>query len=294
MNTGIAGEVPPRFDSIPNDRGGRIALSRMSYGYATEIPPIYTLAIYNAIANDGVFVRPRLVKQVKGEIDSVLPVSYMGNGRACSPRTAGIIRKMLTNVVWGDHGTGRFLRNETVRIAGKTGTCYMIENGAYNQGKKRLAFCGFFPAENPKYSCVVLTCHPTKNFFGAATTSMQVLRNVALKLYSRGLLDNSSDYRDNGPSADAPTFFASVPSGSFNRLRSEFSIPSRKSLKTPQKVAKGEIPDVKGYGLREAIVAIENAGYNVDYSGSGYVRSMSPAPGGRHPRGTRVKLTLAR
>ncbi|WP_289646012.1 penicillin-binding transpeptidase domain-containing protein, partial [uncultured Duncaniella sp.] len=92
MNTGIAGEVPPRFDSIANDRGGRIALSRMSYGYATEIPPLYTLAIYNAIANDGVFVRPRLVKEVKGAIDSVMPISYMGDGRACSQRTAGILR----------------------------------------------------------------------------------------------------------------------------------------------------------------------------------------------------------
>ena len=61
LHTGIAGEVPPRFDSVPNDRGGRIALSRMSYGYATEIPPLYTLAIYNAIANDGEFVRPGLV-----------------------------------------------------------------------------------------------------------------------------------------------------------------------------------------------------------------------------------------
>lgn len=293
MNTGIAGEVPPRFDSIPNDRGGRIALSRMSYGYATEIPPLYTLAIYNAIANDGVFVRPRLVKEVKGEVDSVLPVGYMGNGRACSPRTAGILRNMLTNVVWGDHGTARFLRNETVRIAGKTGTCYMIENGSYNQGKKRLAFCGFFPAESPKYSCVVLTCHPTKNFFGAATTSGQVLRNIALKLYSRGLLDNNSDYRENTPSAVSPTFFASNASRRYDRLINEFSIPSRRSLKAPAAVAKGEIPDVRGYSLREAIVALESAGYNVAYSGSGFVKSLSPAPGTRQPKGTRIRMQLS-
>ena len=265
MNTGIAGEVPPRFDSIPSDRGGRIALSRMSYGYATEIPPLYTLAIYNAIANDGVFVRPRLVKEVKGAVDSVLPIGYMGNGRACSPRTAGILRKMLTNVVWGDHGTGRFLRNETVRIAGKTGTCL----------------------------CVVLTCHPTKNFFGAATTSGQVLRNVALKLYSRGLLDNSSDYRENTPSAAAPTFYASASGNKYTGLRSEFAIPSFKSLKSPKSTAKGCIPDVKGYGLREAIVAMESSGYNVDYSGSGYVRSISPAAGTRMPEGSRVKLSLS-
>lgn len=293
MNTGIAGEVPPRFDSVPNDRGGRIALSRMSYGYATEIPPLYTLAIYNAIANDGVFVRPRLVKEVKGAVDSVFPVGYMGNGRACSPQTAATLRQMLTNVVWGDHGTGRFLRNNTVRIAGKTGTCYMIENGAYNQGKKRLAFCGFFPAEEPKYSCVVLTCHPTKNFFGAATTSGQVLRNIALKLYSRGMLGNSSDYKSVTPSDAAPTFYASASGRkAYERVKSEFSIPSHRSLKSPSTVAKGTLPDVKGYGLREAVVALETAGYNVDYTGSGYVRSMEPAAGTRPARGTRVRLVL--
>ncbi|MDE6170100.1 MAG: hypothetical protein K2F68_02965, partial [Duncaniella sp.] len=115
MNTGIAGEVPPRIDSVAADRGGRIALSRQCYGYATEIPPLYTLAIYNAIANDGVFVKPRLVKELRGTIDSVLPPAYMGNGKACSPKTAKILREMLTNVVWGEHGTGRFLRNGVVR-----------------------------------------------------------------------------------------------------------------------------------------------------------------------------------
>lgn len=293
MNTGIAGEVPPRFDSIASDRGGRIALSRMSYGYATEIPPLYTLAIYNAIANDGVFVRPRLVKEVKGAIDSVMPVSYMGDGRACSQRTAGILRQMLTNVVWGDHGTGRFLRNNTVRIAGKTGTCYMIENGSYNPSKKRLAFCGFFPADNPKYSCVVLTCHPTKNYFGAATTSGQVLRNIALKLYSRGMLGNSSDYRSKIPSNDAPTFYASsMGRKAYDRVKAEFSLPSHRALKSPATTSKGTLPDVKGYSLREALVALETAGYNVSYSGSGYVRSMKPAAGTRAPRGTRVRLVL--
>lgn len=295
MNTGIAGEVPPRFDSVPNDRGGRIALSRMSYGYATEIPPLYTLAIYNAIANDGRFVRPRLVKQIRGNgVDSILPVSYMGNGRACSEKTAATMRQMLKNVVWGDHGTGRFLRNNTVEIAGKTGTCYMIENGAYNTSKKRLAFCGFFPADKPKYSCVVLTCHPTRNFFGAATTSGQVLRNIALKLYSRGMLDNSSDYTADGTNGTSPTFFATPSGDPFGHFRAEFSMPgNRKALKAPAKGNRsGTVPDVKGYGIRDAIVTLEKAGYDVKIDGAGHVSSQSPAAGAIASRGTCVTLTL--
>ena len=293
MQTGIAGEVPPRIDSVPSDRGGRIALSRQCYGYATEIPPLYTLAVYNAIANDGVFVKPRLVKELRGTIDSVLPPAYMGNGRACSPRTAKIMREMLTNVVWGDHGTGRFLRNDVVRIAGKTGTCYMIENGAYNTGKKRLAFCRFFPADNPVYSCVVLTCHPTKNFFGAATTSGQVLRNVAMKLYSRGMLGNSSEYSAGLASTDGPTFYATRGDDPFKKLRGPMAIPNGKSIKSPVAVRSG-IPDVRGLGIREAVVTLERAGFDVRFSGSGFVHSQSPSPGTLAGQGAVVRLTLSR
>lgn len=294
MHTGIAGERPPRIDSVASNRGGRIALSRQCYGYATEIPPIYTLALYNAIANDGEFVRPRLVRRIISATgDSVLPVAHMGNGRACSPSTAATMRSMLTNVVWGEHGTGRFLRNDRVRIAGKTGTCYMIENGQYNTAKKRLAFCGFFPAEAPLYSCMVLTCHPTKNFFGAATTSGQVLKNVALKLYSRGLLDNRSEYRTPVPSTDAPTFFAQLSGDTPGRAGAAFSLPGAKRMKAPEAKAKG-IPDVRRLNIREAIAMLEERGFDVDFSGSGYVASQTPSPGTVAAKGTRVHLNLSR
>ncbi len=293
MNTGIAGEVPPRIDSVPNDRGGRIALSRQCYGYATEIPPLYTLAVYNAIANDGVFVKPRLVKELRGTIDSVLPPAYMGDGRACSPKTAEIMREMLTRVVWGDHGTGRFLRNNVVKIAGKTGTCYMIEDGAYNTSKKRLAFCGFFPADNPMYSCVVLTCHPVKNFFGAATTSGQVVKNIAMKLYSRGMLGNSSEYSSELASTDGPTFYATRRTDPYKKLRGPLSIPKGRSIKAPAAVKSG-IPDVRGLSFREAVETLEGAGFDVEKTGTGFVHTQSPQPGTLAGRGAVVRLALTR
>ncbi len=294
LNTGIAGEVVPRVDSVPSDRGGRIALSRQCYGYATEIPPLYTLALYNAIANDGVFVRPRLVKELRGSVDSVLQPSYLGNGRACSPQTAAVMREMLTNVVWGEHGTGRFLRNQDVRIAGKTGTCYMIENGQYNTGKKRLAFCGFFPAEAPMFSCVVLTCHPTKNFFGAATTSGQVMRNIAMKLYSRGMLGNSSDYNTSSPSSIGPTFYASVSGNDpYRHLRTPFALPNRKSIKGPKTSGPG-VPDVRGLSAREAVDVLESNGYDVTISGSGFVNTQTPSPRSAVSPGHTVHLSLSR
>ncbi|MCM1162920.1 MAG: transpeptidase family protein [Muribaculaceae bacterium] len=295
LNTGIAGEQKPRIDSVKSTNEGRVAMSRQAYGYATEIPPLYTLALYNAIANGGVFVKPRIVKELRGTVDSILPVGYMGNGRICSPRTASTLREMLTRVVWGDHGTGKFLRNDLVKIAGKTGTCYMVDSVTrnYDTSRKRLAFCGFFPADDPLYSCVVLTCHPTKNFFGAATTSGQVLKNTAMKLYSRGLLGNSSEYETDTPSDKGPTFFASTDRSAFSILKDPFRLVKGKSLARPDKPVSG-VPDVRHLSARDAIARLEAEGYDVTITGTGFVHTQTPAPGTLIRRGSKVHLALSR
>lgn len=291
MNTGIAGESVPRVDSVPNNRGGRIALSRQCYGYATEIPPLYTLSIYNAIANGGKYVRPRLVSRLTGEgIDSILPVTYIRD-RVCSEVNAKKMQTMLTNVVWGDHGTGKRLRNDKVRIAGKTGTCYMIEGGAYNTSKKRLAFCGFFPAENPRYSCIVLTCNPKQNAMGAASTSGEVLKNIAMKMYSRGMLDNSSDYRAEPAKADPPVLYATADASKVKHVSKGIVGGKHKSLARPSAHKTG-VPSVVGYGLRDAIATLEHAGYNVEFRGSGYVSAQVPSAGQEIARGSKVTLSL--
>lgn len=289
MKTGIAGERIPVIERNPS----RISLSRMCYGYATLIPPLYTLSIYNAIANDGKFVRPRLYSALQRDgVDSVCPVTYVRE-RICSSENAAKLRKMLTNVVAGDHGTGKLLRNPLVQIAGKTGTCYMVdpETRQYNTSRKRLAFCGFFPAENPKYSCIVLTCRPRQFLMGAASSSGQVLKNIAMKFYSRGLLDNVSDYRtDEEPIGSVRVYRTSNPDD-YKRISKISGVVGRASDHKPD-YAEGSIPDVVGMGLRQAIVAIEEAGYNVKFSGRGFVNSQSPAGGVKGAKGSTVTLHL--
>ncbi len=296
FHTGISGERVPRFDSVPDNRGGRLTLSRQCFGYATEIPPLYTLSIYNAIANGGRFVRPRLVGGLRSNegFDSIFPVTYVRD-RICSEQTAATMRSMLSQVVWGEHGTARRLQNDKVRIAGKTGTCYMVsETGGYDS-RKRLAFCGFFPADNPKYSCIVLTCNPRENAFGAASTSGEVLKNVALKLYSRGMLGNSSDYRaEGGASADnRPTLYATATPGRDKTITR--SVPlggSHRVMTAPAETEAGKVPDVRGLGLREAIAVLERRGYNVAFGGTGYVVAQNPKPGTASARGAAVSLSL--
>lgn len=295
LGSGIAEEMAPYFPRVKDNRGGRITLSRMSYGYATEIPPMHTLSIYNAIANGGRYVRPRLIKGMHdGTVDSVLPVSYIRD-RVCSEETARKMRAMLKRVVWGEHGTARSLRNDLVAVAGKTGTCWMIDTTthAYNPAHKRLAFCGFFPADDPKYSCMVLTAHPRQNAFGAASTSGTVLKNIALKMYSRGMLDNVSDYRaDCEANSSRPVLYASHDPGHTSRLREGLDISQPGRMKTPAATEAGKVPDVTGLGLREAVALIESKGYNVSFNGAGYVAGQSPRAGTPCERGTKIMLTL--
>lgn len=288
MHLGIAGERIPSIKKNPS----RIDLSRMCYGYTTEIPPIYTLSVYNAIANGGRYVRPRLVTQLIGEDnDTVLPVAYMRD-RICSEENAAKLRNMLKAVVWGDHGTGKLLRNDIVEIAGKTGTCYMVENGQYVTSKKRLAFCGFFPADNPKYSCIVLTCYPKQNMFGAASTSGQVLKNIALKMFSRGMLDNSSDYREVQNPGTRPVMYATADKGNYRNIKENLAITHDYHPSSPPAQPQGCVPSVAGLGLREAISKLESSDYNVKFNGTGYVHHQEPAAGEPLSPGSCVSLIL--
>ena len=314
FNTGMARERPPYFPTLDPRSGGRVSLSRMIFGYATQVPPLYTCAIYNAIANGGRFVRPRLIKAVRRPdgTDSVIPVSYVRD-RICSEENAAILREMMHSVVWGEGGTAKGLRNKIVEIAGKTGTAGIaLERprdkdgkliltsipfrGGYREGKhNRVAFCGFFPYDNPKYTCIVVISDP-QGPYGPAATSGTVLRNFALKLFSRGMLDNVTTL-DSDPAAPVshPTLYGSRDSGRHATMRSLLALDGRRMglLRTPADTPAGTVPDVTGLGIREALVRLESAGLRVNFSGTGYVTAMSPAAGTPVKPGAKINVTLS-
>ncbi len=296
LNTGIAGERIPLF---PKGKDlSRLALSRVSYGYATEIPPISTLALYNAIANGGLYVRPRLVSKFsRGGQDSLVPVSYVNeSGRICSAENAAILRNMLRQVVEGKHGTARRLKNDYVSIAGKTGTSYMVGQHGYEPAHKRLTFCGFFPVEQPLYSCIVLVCDPQCDSpKGAAATSGEVLKNIALKMYSRGMLNNFSDLRSDEKSGDIdtrPTLLATANPQRYDALKEQYNVSNPRQWREPAPTASGTTPSVIGLGLREAVTAIENSGCEVKFNGSGFVMEQVPAPGTPLPSDHVITISL--
>ncbi len=314
FNTGIARERPPFFPKLQNNVGGRLNLSRMVFGYTTMIPPLYTCAFYNAIANDGRFVRPRLVKghRLADGTDSLIDVSYVRD-RILSSEDAATLRKMMRDVVWEQGGTAKGLRDPIVEIAGKTGTCRLAKEaprdssgkiirsipftGGYLEGRYRVTFCGFFPYENPKYTCIVVVSDPRGAYRGAAGSAGTVVKNVARKLYSRGLFADSRDFAaapGEKPAGETPTIYASYNSERVSRLHNRLQMKSSRNIITPDSKATGEniVPDVRGVGLREALSTLEGAGYAVQFQGMGYVEEQNPAPGTKVSPGTKVNLRL--
>lgn len=298
MHSGIADEARPRVRRLEptDDRGNprtmtarHLDLARQTYGYNTEIPPIYTLAYYNAIANGGRMMRPHLVRALRlpDGRDSILKLPPFPDS-VCSAATAAKVRECIREVVWGSHGTARKVQDDRVEIAGKTGTAYPVEKFGYNLSKRRYAFAGFFPYSAPRYSCMALVLAPSGT--SAASTSGQVVKNVALKLYSRGMLGNTSSYAATR-TASAPLVAASGYSDN-SRVARELGTSSMRRARRGAATAPGTIPDVRGCDAPTAIRELEKLGYNVRLAGSGMVRAQSAPPGSRLKKGSIVKLTL--
>ncbi|MDE6058293.1 MAG: hypothetical protein K2F93_09810, partial [Muribaculaceae bacterium] len=233
INSGIAGEQVPQVRRLEaqNSKGLPITmtsrhldLARQAYGYNTMVPPLYTLAFYNAIANRGRLVRPHLVRALRSEKgDSIIPISYIRD-QICSPQTAEKVKQCIHEVVWGEHGTARLVRDDRVKIVGKTGTVFPVEKGQYNPAKRRLAFAGFFPYEEPKYSCMVLVQGAAG--LSANRTSGQVMKQIALKMHARGMLAETPRLRK-AVSSDRPTI-AATTSKDTDRIASTLRHPVSK------------------------------------------------------------------
>ncbi len=307
FNTGMAGERTPYFPTLDPKAGGRVSLSRMCYGYSTMIPPLYTCAVYNAIANKGKFVRPRMVKELISRDGTVTKrdISYVRDS-ICSQKNAQALMNMLYAVVYGEGGTAKSLRNSTVHIAGKTGTCIIANEVqrdstgkvipgtglGYQQGHYRLAFCGVFPYENPKYTCMVLISNPAPEFRGAATTSGYVVKNIAFKLYAHGMLDQYSDYLADGNQHSEPTLFA-CDKKQTDEVRNLIGAKRNKKLRLPDAAEAGKVPDVVGLGMRQALALIEDSGYRIEAHGNGFAASQTPPPGTPAQPGQTIRVEFA-
>lgn len=169
LDTSIPGTEAPRID-VPNDR---VTLSKMAYGYSVELSPLQLVTFYNAIANNGRMVKPMVVKRIEknGLVEKQFKTQTL-HSHICSETALKEVRLALHDVVWDNHlGTasvrhwagkiiGYKAQSDLVHIAGKTGTAQLFQNGHYTAGKHRITFVGYFPEENPEYTCICMINHP--------------------------------------------------------------------------------------------------------------------------------------
>ena len=258
---------------IKNTRWSGIALQWMAYGYGVSLTPLQTLTFYNAIANGGTMVKPRFIKEVRA-IDQTVKVfgTEVINPQICKPETIKKLQALLKNVVEKPHGTGHRLYSENFSMAGKTGTCQ--KNYTNKEQLNYIStFSGYFPADSPKYSCIVVIHEPDKSvgYYGA-DVSGPVFKKIAQKIYT-----------------DAPT----VASIEKLNLKSKSVEREHQDYYEIAQNYKSIMPNLKGMPAMDAIVILENMGLNVTIIGRGIVRKQSVKRGQKVTPQTNITLELS-
>ena len=252
----IIGEPDPIIPHPDNKkRWSGIALQWMAYGYGVSFTPLQTLTFYNAIANDGEMVKPQFLKEVKDFDKVVVPFKKeVINPQICSKETVAKMKQLLVNVVEKKHGTGNRLYSPNFSMAGKTGTC---QKDYRDKDKLNYisSFAGFFPADNPKYSCIVVIHEPDKSvgYYGA-DVSGPVFKKVAQKIF----IDT--------PNIDEVQSLE-VKNASVEKEYESFYKTAQTYLTI--------MPSVKGLPAMDAVALLENMGLKVKLSGSGIVKNQS-------------------
>jgi cell division protein FtsI (penicillin-binding protein 3) len=306
MGLQIPGEAQPVVKNPKNASWNKnMTLPQMAYGYEMQLTPLKMLSFYNAIANNGKYIAPIFVKEIRRLGNTVERFhARVIEDKICSDVTLKKMQDMLEAVV--SEGTGRqYVFNPLYKIAGKTGTAQVADNR--NKGYKakkqyQASFCGYFPADNPKYSLIVVVNDP-KNGYYAASVAGPVFKEIADKVYAS---DNAMDrapvrYIGN-------TTLPQTKHGNFKALKQVYgklgvkplyastnvnSIDTSNGIAYEEnKVKAGTVPDVTGMGLSDALYVMGNAGYKVTVHGSGSVSTQSVTGGSLIPKGSKITIEL--
>ena len=282
------------------------SLPWMAIGYEFQQTPLQTLAFYNAVANNGTFVRPLFVKEiVRGsEIIKRFPPEVIID-KVCSEKTLNDLHVCLEGVV--KRGTGTALESALFDIAGKTGTARVLnnENGYSGDKKYQASFCGYFPAENPIYSCIVVVSGPTRNIYGSVVSGT-VFTAIANKVYATSLkyhkpinanstIKNQLPVSKDGNLEDLKqiykTFNVPFTPSTNSTWVNTFSGGEKISF-TKRYIGEVTVPNVKGLSAKDAVYLIEKTGMTAEIKGYGKVVEQSILPGQKIFIGGVVEIKL--
>lgn len=316
----IAGSSPAKIRMPKKDKRGKqyvnwskTTLPWMSIGYETQVPPISTVTFYNAIANNGKMMRPRLVKAVMkdGEVIKEFPPVVMRSS-ICKSKTLGEIQTILEHVV--SQGLGKRAGSPSFKVAGKTGTAQVAKGGGYKMGTVHylLSFAGYFPADAPRYSCIVCIQKSGLPASGGGMSG-KVFHDIAEGIMAQSLKMDVKDAHDENsilePDVKSGNIIAADYvlthlgyetradwSGSYadgnpiwgHATRGNGHIALTRQAKTQANV----MPDVTGMGARDAVFLIESRGVKTKLYGRGKVTQQSIAAGHAISKGMACILTL--
>ena len=305
----LSGEGEPDIKYPDSRYWSGLSLTQMAYGYEVRLAPIHVLTFYNAVANDGKMVKPRFVKKLTrhGATEQSFDVQVIKSSIA-STSTINKVKKMMEAVV--EYGTAKGIKSNMYKIAGKSGTAQVAnEKYGYRGDRKYYAsFAGYFPADRPKYSCIVSIYAPTVNGTGGSVVSAPVFREIADKIYAA-----DPDMRETlkpekrGAMADIP-YSKSGNFGDLSYVLKELNITSEKITGKPDWVStktgdvqvemtqramdKNLVPNVVDMGLKDALYLLEERGLRVSVRGRGRVVSQSVTPGSKVTQNGSIVLEM--
>lgn len=304
---GIVGEADPVILSPRSRHWSAVTLPWMGFGYSVELTPLHTLMLYNAVANGGRMMRPYLVNSVVKDgkvLQSFGPVVAREN--ICSGETLRSLREGLEGVVTA--GTGNSLQTPYYRFAGKTGTAQVADGpNGYRDHIYQSSFVGYFPADKPRYSCIVVIRNRpnTAKYYGGQVAG-PVFREIADRLYAMDL--RSQPFHAPERRSDTSGFAWAGWREDFRLLGASLGLKGRDSASKGQwarfamerggpvirrmAAASEVMPSVQGMGLRDAVYMLENMRLKVIPKGRGKVKTQSIQPGARVERGQTVYLEM--
>lgn len=304
----LAGEPSPTLNNVGDGNWSGISVPWMSIGYEVQQTPLQTLAFYNAIANGGEYIRPLFVKEIRKDGKVIKKYDKVVlKDQICSESTITKLQSCLEGVV--ENGTGKSLSSSNFKIAGKTGTVKLSnDNQGYSQGSNyQASFCGYFPADNPKYSCIVVIAGPTKQIYGAQVSG-SVFKAIADKVYAGSLQYHKSFNEEEGGSiqtlpavkygntTDMSTAMSGIGVKYENKVpENDWGVAIKSNHKInieKRKITKGLVPNVVGMPLNDAVYLLENSGLRIIVEGSGSVFSQDIQAGTNLIKGTQIKLEL--
>lgn len=301
----IPGEAQPVVKN-PNNKSWNknMTLPQMAYGYEMQLTPLKMLSFYNAIANDGKYIAPIFVREIQRLGNTVEQFkARVIKEKICSDETLGKIRAMLKGVV--TEGTGKtIIRSPFYTVAGKSGTAQVADGNKGYRAKLQYqaSFCGYFPADNPKYSLIVVINDPKNGYYGAQVSG-PVFREVADRVYASdvkmygAIKDDKYAGNLKMPSAKAGEKRATQrvykAFGIKTLFAANVTVDTNKGVVNQDiKSIDGLVPDVNGMGLKDAMYVLGNSGLRPLVRGSGKVFKQSLAAGTRAGKGYPIVLEL--